>query len=159
MKKIIMLLFAIVTMTSAMAQSDYTYLDAVKALTETGSLETLGQKGYEMKKEAKGASHELFFIKGKMYLGEDYEWHGKDNASSLVRVTYVDNALKGIDIIYTSLQSIEESFDELRFSKPTALGEDTEGTDKVFKFQTDQLNVSVDVPENHETTTFHLEKK
>jgi hypothetical protein len=159
MKKIIILLFAILTMTSAMAQSDYTYLDAVKALTETNSLKTLGEKGYELKKEAKGATHELFYVKGKMYLGEDYEWHGKDDASSLVRVTYLDNVMKSIDIIYTSLQSIESSFDELRFSKPQAMGEDTEGTDKVFKFQTEQLNVTVEVPENHETATFHIEKK
>lgn len=38
---------------AAYAQSDYTYLDAVKALTETGSLKTLGEKGYTLKKEAR----------------------------------------------------------------------------------------------------------
>ena len=65
MKKIIMLSLAIMLALTVSAQSDYTYLDAVKALTETGSLKTLGEKGYQMRKEAQGTTHELFFTKGK----------------------------------------------------------------------------------------------
>lgn len=159
MKKIIMMLVGIMLSVATYAQNDYTYLDAVSALTETNSLKTLGDKGYQMRKEAKGATHELFFTKGKMYFGEDFEWHGRDNASSLVRAVYVDNALKSIDIIYTSTQSISTSFDELRFSKPKSAGEETVGDEKVFKFTTDQLNISVEVPADHETATFHIEKK
>lgn len=159
MKKIIILLFALMLTVSASAQSDYTYLDAVSALTETNSLKTLGEKGYQMRKEARGATHELFFTKGNMYFGEDFEWHGRDNASSLVRAIYNGNKLKSIDIIYTSTQSISTSFDELRYSKPAPAGEETVGNDKVFKFTTDQLNISVEVPSDHATATFHIEVK
>lgn len=159
MKKIIMLSLAIMLALTVSAQSDYTYLDAVKALTETGSLKTLGEKGYQMRKEAQGTTHELFFTKGNMYLGEDFEWHGKDNNSSLVRVAYVDNQLKSIDIIYTNSQSISTSADELTYTKPTPTGEDTVGTNKVFKFTTDQLYVTLEIPEDHSTATFHIEKR
>lgn len=154
-----MLLFVVMTTVAASAQSDYTYLDAVKALTETNSLKTLGEKGYTMKKEAYGTTHELFFTKGKMYLGEDFEWHGRDDQSSLVRVTYLDNQLQAISIIYTNSQSISTSADELTYSKPTAAGEETEGTSKIFKFTTDKLNVALTIPEDHATATFYLEKK
>lgn len=159
MKKIIMLSLAIMLALTVSAQSDYTYLDAVKALTETGSLKTLGEKGYQMRKEAQGTTHELFFTKGNMYLGEDFEWHGKDNNSSLVRVSYIDNQLKSIDIIYTNSQSISTSADELTYTKPTPAGEDTVGTNKVFKFTTDQLYVTLEIPEDHSTATFHIEKR
>lgn len=159
MKKIIMLLFTVMLTVAASAQSDYTYLDAVKALTETGSLKTLGEKGYELKKEARGTTHELFFTKGNMYFGDDFEWHGRDNASSLVRVTYLDEKLKSIDIIYTNSQSISTSADELTYSKPTPVGEETVGTDKVFKFTADQLYVTLEIPEDHATATFHIEKR
>lgn len=77
MKKIIMLLFSVIMTAAAYAQSDYTYLDAVKALTETGSLKTLGEKGYTLKKEARGTTHELFYTKGNMYFGDDFEWHAR----------------------------------------------------------------------------------
>lgn len=154
-----MLSLAIMLALTVSAQSDYTYLDAVKALTETGSLKTLGEKGYQMKKEAQGTTHELFFTKGKMFLGEDFEWHGKDNNSSLVRVSYIDNQLKSIDIIYTNSQSISTSADELTYTKPTPAGEDTVGTSKVFKFTTDQLYVTLEIPEDHSTATFHIEKR
>ena len=159
MKKIIMLLFTVMITVAASAQSDYTYLDAVKALTETNSLKTLGEKGYELKKEAQGSDHEMFFTKGKMYLGEDFEWHGRDNASSLVRVTYEDNNLKSIDIIYTNSQSISTSADELTYTKPTPAGEETVGTSQVFKFTTEQRNLTLEIPEGHATATFHLEKR
>ncbi len=159
MKKAILLAFALLLTVGVSAQSDYTYLDAVKALTETQSLKVLGEKGYVLKKEARGATHELFFTKGKMFLGEDFEWHGRDDASSLVRVTYVDNAIKSIDIVYTSEKSIEVSFDQLKYTKPTAAGESESGTDKVFKFTADQLDVTVEIPADHETTTFHIERR
>ena len=159
MKKIIMLSLAIMLALTVSAQSDYTYLDAVKALTETGSLKTLGEKGYQMRKEAQGTTHELFFTKGNMYLGEDFEWHGKDNNSSLVRVSYLENQLKSIDIIYTNSQSISTSADELTYTKPTPAGEDTVRTNKVFKFTTDQLYVTLEIPEDHSTATFHIEKR
>lgn len=159
MKKIIMLLFSVIMTAAAYAQSDYTYLDAVKALTETGSLKTLGEKGYTLKKEARGTTHELFYTKGNMYFGDDFEWHGRDNASSLVRVTYLNNTMKSIDIIYTSSMSISTSADELTYSKPKPAGEDSTKTSKTFKFYTDNLFVTLEIPEDHATATFHIEKK
>ena len=159
MKKIILLLLTVMLTAAAYAQSDYTYLDAVKALTENGSLKTLGEKGYVLKKGARGTTHELFYTKGSMYFGDDFEWHGRDNQSSLVRVTYLDNVMKSIDIIYTSSMSISTSADELTYSKPTPAGEDSTATSKIFKFNADQLYVTLEIPEDHATATFHIEKK
>lgn len=159
MKKLISLLFIVMMTLTASAQSDYTYLDAVKVLTENATLRALGEKGYVMRKEAKGATHDLYYTKGQMFLGEDFEWHGKDNNSSLVRVTYLNNEIHSIDIIYTSLMSIEASADEITHSKATPIGTTQEGTSKIFKFQTDKLYVTLEIPESHETATVHVEKR
>lgn len=159
MKKLFLLLFAVLFTATVYAQSDYTYLDAVKALTDNGSLKTLGEKGYVLKKEARGTTHELFYTKGNMYFGDDFEWHGRDNQSSLVRVTFLDNVMKSIDIIYTSSMSISTSADELTYSKPVPAGEDSTETSKIFKFNTDQLYITLEIPTDHATATFHIEKK